>query len=145
MSTPNPTPAYQTYNRRPVPVALGQNGAALLSKWLAVELRTIQRAILSPFTRSILSNYTVLTTDDVLIANATAGAMAVTLPDPTRAQHFTVTVKKVDASANAVTLAGVVASTGNPCTIDGATSLVLSTQYAFHTLRSDGAVYWIIA
>lgn len=59
-------------------------------------------------------------------ADATAAAFNVTLPATTTAgYHYT--IKKIDASANAVTVLG---------TIDGATNYVLSRQYEFVTLMS---------
>ena len=38
MST-NPTPAFTVYNRRPIPSATGQDGAAVLSAWLRTEFQ----------------------------------------------------------------------------------------------------------
>ncbi|SIS11535.1 beta strand repeat-containing protein [Williamsia sterculiae] len=58
--------------------------------------------------------------------NASSGAFTVTLPGTTT-PGYRFTIKKIDSSANAVTIAG---------TIDGATNYVLATQYDSVTLVS---------
>ena len=63
------------------------------------------------------------------LCNATAGAYTITLPTTTTA-GYRFTIKKVDSSANAVTIAG---------TIDGATNYTLATQYKYVTLISTTA------
>src|SRR4051812_13758549 len=68
---------------------------------------------------------------DVVLANATGGAFAVTLPAPTAGAH--IMVKKTDASANAVTV-----TRAGSATIDGATTLALATQWSRAELISDG-------
>lgn len=81
---------------------------------------------------------------DVYLCNATGGAFAATLPsagtaDPTGGR--TVTIKKVDASGNAVTV-----TPNDPGeTIDGATTYALSSQYDSVTLVCDGLVWHVIA
>jgi len=72
---------------------------------------------------------------DVVLANATGGAFAVTLPVP--AAGVKVSVKKTDASANAVTVSPHASET-----IDGASSVVISTQYESDDFLSDGTNWW---
>lgn len=66
------------------------------------------------------------TSTEYQMCNATTAAFTVTLPSITTA-GYRYTIKKVDATANAVTIAG---------TIDGATNYVLSAQYKYVTLVS---------
>lgn len=86
--------------------------------------------------------YTVAIDDatKVVTVDATAGAVTVTLlPAATAGDGFEVTVKKIDSSVNAVTIDGNGAET-----IDGATTLVLGSQYHSATLRCDGAAWHLV-
>ena len=56
------------------------------------------------FTRSVTANYTAVQDDQVVLADATSGAITVTLPDAATSR-MRITVKKIDSSANAVTVA----------------------------------------
>jgi hypothetical protein len=99
----------------------------------------------TPTTPSGGSTYTVRTqtttytsrAGDVILADATGGAFTVTLPVATGVT-VSITVKKIDASANAVTIDGNAAET-----IDGAATRLLSTQYEAVTLWSDGTNWWV--
>ena len=73
----------------------------------------------------------------VVLADATAAAFTVTLPTPTSGRM--VTVKKVDASANAVTVGPAAAET-----IDGAASATLAAQWDVATFVSDGTNWFVI-
>lgn len=73
---------------------------------------------------------------DIVLATATA-AFTVTLP--VAAVGAQVVVKKIDASANAVTVA-----TQGGATIDGASTKVLSTQWAFVKVVSDGTGWFTV-
>lgn len=84
--------------------------------------------------------YTVAVGDDVVLVDATAAAVTVTLPTAASFKDISVTVKKTDASANAVTIDG----NGSEL-IDGAATKALATQYKSYTVISDGAGWQIIA
>lgn len=73
------------------------------------------------------------------VANATGGAIVMTLPTSVGLVGVRRTLKKTDASANAVTLA----CTGGQ-TIDGAATKVLAAQNAFVTVISDNANWLIV-
>jgi hypothetical protein len=77
--------------------------------------------------------------DEVVLVNAAAGAMAVTLPYAADCKFCVLTVKKTDASANAVTVA---AKSGE--TVDGAANVALAAQYDAVRLYCDGAAWWKI-
>lgn len=95
--------------------------------------------------KSITGNYTALWSDTVLLVNATGGNITVTLPDsgtvasPKDEMGKIFYVKKVDATANTVTIDGY-----STQTIDGATTNVINTQYDSVTIVSDGSNWHII-
>lgn len=69
------------------------------------------------------------------LVDATAGAVVITLTSPI--SDTDVSIKKIDASANTVTIAP---ASG---TIDGAATQVLSAQYSKLRITSDGTNYWL--
>ena len=77
-------------------------------------------------TQTSSATLTVGTSVEYQICNATTASITITLPATVVAGHR-YTIKKVDATANTVTVAG---------TIDGATNYVISTQYKFVTVLS---------
>jgi len=83
--------------------------------------------------------YTVVVTDRTLLIDATAGNKTVNLPAASVSKWRILTIKKVDASANTVTIDG-----NGGDTIDGAATLVIAVQYASFTIQSDGATWWVL-
>lgn len=73
-------------------------------------------------------------TEGVVLADATSGAVTLTLPAASGVPNRTVYVKKVDASGNAV----------NVGTVDGG-STALATQYAAVQVYSDGTNWHVIS
>lgn len=88
--------------------------------------------------RSITSNYTVRAEDAIINADSTAGTVTITLTPSTIAGQ-TLFIKKIDSSGNNV----VISRTGTD-TIEGATSITLSSQYQSRTMVSDGNGKWYI-
>lgn len=90
------------------------------------------------------ANYTLLNTDDVIVATATGGAFTLTLPSAASNSGKIYFIKRLDTTlANAVT----VARAGSDTILDGAAS---STTTALHTigetiaLMSDGVSVWYV-
>lgn len=79
------------------------------------------------------SAYTITTADDVILADATSGAFTVALPTAV-GWSKRITIKKVDSSANAVTV-----GTTSSQTIDGQSTRLLAGQFSTITLVSDNA------
>lgn len=79
------------------------------------------------------SPYTGLATDEVVLCDSTAGAIAITLPPPVARK----TIKFVDTVGNAAT-SNIVVSQNAAETIDGATSITMNANYETLTLISDG-------
>ena len=86
---------------------------------------------------AINSNLVMTNTDLVVIVNAT-GARTITLPDATNCAGQTYMIKRVNTSANNVTVQG----TGGQ-TIDDAATYVLANPYASATVMSDGT-NWLV-
>jgi len=82
--------------------------------------------------------YTILTSDQIVTGDATSVAFTITLPTAVSKDGQTFTIKKIDASGNAVTV-----GTTSSQTIDGSTTYSLPNQYKYVTVVSDGA-NWII-
>src|SRR5881394_2222738 len=80
------------------------------------------------------SPYTVLSTDETVLVDATAGAVSITLPTPTSGRVLC--VKKIDATASVVTLTG---------TVDGVVNPTLPAQYNSRMIQGDGSAWQLIA
>ena len=104
--------------------------------WLRVQLSYIARAIWTPVSRAVTGDVTVEASDECVFVDCTAGAVLVTFPPAIQMQFARITVKKVDASANAVTLGG---------TFDGSANPTLAAQYKAKTVQSDGVAWWVVA
>jgi hypothetical protein len=96
---------------------------------------------LNNYTQNLASKtsaYSITTTDYTILGNASTAAFSVTLPTSVGATGRVYVIKKVDSSANAVTVA-----TTSSQTIDGQTTYVLSNQWGGVSVQSDGA-NWVI-
>jgi hypothetical protein len=98
---------------------------------------TVSSLIVARATKT--TTYTITAIDSTIFADATGGVFTVTLPNATFFPGIIFTVKKVDASANAVTVAG------GGLNIDGVANKSLPAQYNSITVQSDGANWQVIA
>lgn len=90
--------------------------------------------------KSVTAAYTIdgkIEDVDVVLADATSAAFTVTLPPANPYAGVAFTVKKTDASANAVTVDGAE-------TIDGAANYALAAQYDAVTVISNGTAWHVI-
>lgn len=85
------------------------------------------------------SPYTVLAADATLFADATGGPITVNLPAAAANAGRIITVKKIDSSANEVTI-----DPNGAETLDGAVTQSIGVQYTSYSMQSDGA-NWFIA
>jgi exoribonuclease R len=90
-------------------------------------------------TSSVTADYTATVNDSFIPVNATSGAVTVTLKPAGEAEGKRLTVKKTDASANAVTIDG-----DGSETIDDATTVVMNSQYESICVLSDGVEWWVV-
>lgn len=88
---------------------------------------------------TVSTTYTILPTDRVVLVNAAAGAVTVTLPALSGVDSVGVTIKKIDTSGNIVTIA-----TPNTETIDNFSEREINTYLQSRTIISDGSNYWQI-
>ena len=86
------------------------------------------------------ANYTAAAADETILANSSTGVVTITLPTAVGVAGKVYTVKKIDSSANAVTVA-----TTSSQTIDGTTTYSLANQYGGVNVQSDGSNWYIIA
>lgn len=126
-----PISARPIYQKREVP-----KDPAQLPGWLQTELGNVQRAFIPTRSRTVLVSGPVQSTDTVIYADATAGAIVLTLPSPNQVKDLVVTVKKVDSSGYAVTLVG---------QIDGSSSYVFAAQYDAATIGCDGVQFYLLS
>jgi hypothetical protein len=83
--------------------------------------------------------YTVLSTDGVVLGDASGGAFTFTLPTAASISGRLITLMKTDSSANRITIDG-----NGSETINGDTTRILGAQYSFLRLVSDGTNWLII-
>lgn len=111
--------------------ALDTLAAQNYARWL--DLRTVE-------TRAVSGN-AILTDESVsvILADAAAGAVTITLPDVSTWANKWLTIKKTDATANVVTVTG-----GVGVLIDGAGTQGIVYQYDAITVVSDGTSWAIL-
>lgn len=85
-----------------------------------------------------VSNYTVLLTDNVLLADCTTGAITFSLPPAATATGRVFYFKKIDSTLNAM----IIMANGVEV-IDGFNTLTSTVQYEEFTLITDGTAWWI--
>lgn len=83
------------------------------------------------------ASYAATANDCVILGDATSGAITITLPTAVGCKGREYSIKKIDSSANAVTVA-----TTSAQTMDGLTTKILGTQYFKITVVSDGANWY---
>jgi len=81
------------------------------------------------------ANYTLTASDQVVLVDATSGVLSMTLPAASGCTGRVYTIKKIDSSANAVTVVGV---------LDGETNPTLEDQYDAFNIISNGTDWSII-
>lgn len=92
-----------------------------------------------PSVQSITDSDFASVNDDIVLCDASTGALNLKLPQATDREGYIYRIKKTDSSVNAVTILRAGAAT-----IDGANSVVLSSQHEVLTIVSDGSNWWVI-
>ena len=114
-------------------------GSVLRGPWLPAVL-TLDVGAGATSIRTIFSSTAGAFGDATVLADATAAAIVYTLPAASTCPRRIVTFKKIDASPNTVTLDG-----NGSETIDGALTQVISAQWGFVTVQSNGTSWFITA
>lgn len=109
-----------------------------VARELSQLVREIRRVvnILGGDAVNISADYTAKLSDRIVYVDATAGAVGVTLYDALPAKDYKFTVKKIDASGNAVTVIS--------DAVEFSTSVSLAAQGDVVTLHSDGTSYYVV-
>jgi hypothetical protein len=91
---------------------------------------------------TVTANYSMFTgSDNTVLADATSGALTVTLPSAGGPNNTAIyIIKRISSAANNVTVA-----TTSSQTIDGATTKTLGSQYATIFVQSNGSNWFIIS
>lgn len=92
----------------------------------------------APLVLTKTADYTPLTDYEIILVDATAAAVYITLPAAVLGRRYT--VKKIDASANQLWLVGSFANT-----IDGSLDWTTAVQYLAITVVCDGTSWWILS
>lgn len=122
---------------------LGNTAITLGSTTTAVGNLTINNASINGLVSNLTTksaNYTATLVDFTILGNAATGNISITLPTSVGASGRIYTIKKVDSTANVVTVA-----TTSAQTIDGQASKALSIQYDGIQVQSDNANWVIIS
>lgn len=82
-----------------------------------------------------IDDYTPIISDGTILVDATAKAIDITLPTAVEFDEHIYHIKKIDSSANNVTLVG---------TIDEGVNAVISVQYSAISVHFDRTEWWII-
>lgn len=105
--------------------------------WFTTITRMVQTGTLYP-TRSVSMSVSAVLSDSIILADASAGALTVTLPNPATTKDKRFVIKKTDSGGNAVTV--------SPASglIDGAATYDVTLALGSVDVVSDGANYWIV-
>jgi pimeloyl-ACP methyl ester carboxylesterase len=88
---------------------------------------------------TVTANTTLSAVHHTVLVDATSDNLTMTLPTATSSPGRVYVVKKIDSSANTVTIDGNASET-----IDGATTQAISTQWASLTIQSNGTSWFIL-
>lgn len=124
----------------PVLVAVGSPAGAFIGlSGVTTPASALQAggAIQTPFATKTAA-YSVTPYDSQIAVNTAGGAVTITLPNATTCPRRDYTIKRISATANNATVACVGGQT-----IDGAATYVLSAQWKFVTVCSNGTD-WLI-
>lgn len=116
--------------------SLGDNIELLVTAGVLSELET--RINLPLATTTITGNYAALLTDYMILANASAGPITITLPSAATTPGQTYEVKKIDSTSNTVTI-----NTTSSQTIDGQLTQTIGYQNTEVNFTSDGLQWWM--
>ncbi len=117
-------PVAPRYTRRPAP-------AEYLSTWFDIELGNLERAIRVREVQTYLASATIRPSDSFVLVNATAGAVALTLPAARALDGADFDICKIDSSGNAVTVLGCASGT-----------VTLAAQYNATRVRAGGGMWY---
>jgi hypothetical protein len=120
-------------------LGIGTNGYVLTSNGTTATWSASSGGGGNPSVTTKITTYTITTSDSTVLCDATSAAFNVTLPTAVSVSGKTYVVKKIDSSANAITIA-----TTSSQTIDTIATQTLGIQNAWLVMQSDGSNWQII-
>ena len=99
-------------------------------------------AITGGFTANLVTkteNHTATASDYTILCNSTGGSFTVTLPAAASHTRRIYHIKKIDSSANTITIDG-----NSSETVDGGTTAIISIQNESLTIQSNGSNWYIL-
>lgn len=115
---------------RSIGLSLGQGLEVDASDQLRTQLRAITTKT---------ADYTATSDDETILGDAASGAITITLPPAASSARLALNIKKIDATANPVTL-----DPNASETIDKSSTLDIINQYDAVTVHCDGSEWWIV-
>lgn len=117
----------ETYSKRAVPPASDdlKTWANKFVGWLNIEFGNVQRGAARAGSRTITANWTATAADGLILVDTTSGNRTVTLPAPESVKDMVLTIKRITAGVNTLTVVG---------TVDGVVNPTLATQWASMTI-----------
>lgn len=100
---------------------------------------TAESIIVEKDVTTVSTNYTALISDRVILVNASAGDVTITLPEISELDSIWISIKKIDISWNIVNIV-----TPNSETIDNETSIDILAPYQSRSILSDWINYFVI-
>lgn len=94
----------------------------------------------SPPNITITANYTATQDDRIILADSTSGVITISLPSAELSPSRTYNIIKIDASVNLVTIDAFGAET-----INGSTTISLTSQYEAVTIYCTGSTWYILS
>lgn len=122
-----------------LPRGSNNSSAALIQTDGVTDCWAADSNLVNQAVRTVTTTATAGQFDYTVLGNATGGAFTITLPAAASNPNRILAFKKIDSSANAVTVKGNAAEL-----IDAANTNVLSAQYAAILIHCDGTQWWII-
>jgi hypothetical protein len=119
----------QALSKNPTPREISDRVNQIIAQYQRVQVKEIS---------THTASYTVTIDDSTLLGDATSGNITFTLPKAANAENFVYDFKKIDSSANTVTIDG-----DGSETIDGATTYVLSDEDETVRVHSDGTAWYV--
>jgi hypothetical protein len=107
----------ESYTKRAVPSSTEGDlpeWARKIVAWLGIEFGNVQRGMSQATSRTITTSTTLTVNDGLVLVDATSGSISATLPSPSAAQNTAITIKRIDASVNTVTIVGTIDGAVNP-------------------------------
>ena len=88
---------------------------------------------------TVTGNYTINNSDCTVLCDATGGNITITLPAADSADERRFSIKKIDSSANLVTI-----TPSGANTVDGESSVIIELQWVNVVVQSNGTNWYIL-